>query len=110
MKTASNNRLALGIGIGCLLSLASLGSAEEPSAPPRAFIDGTGPGWEPLGEPDFVNVNCDPGTWTWEGGVVRCTGQPVGVTRTREPYTNFELVARWRHLQPGGNSGMFVWV
>jgi hypothetical protein len=23
--------------------------------------------------------------------------------------TNFELVAQWRHLQSGGNSGIFVW-
>ena len=45
----------------------------------------------------------------WEGDRVRCTGQPVGVIRTREPLTNFELVARWRHLKPGGNSGIFVW-
>ena len=29
--------------------------------------------------------------------------------RSVKPYTNFELVARWRHLKPGGNSGIFVW-
>src|SRR4051794_40852474 len=107
MKTASKYRLA--IGIVCLLSLAALGFAEGPSAPPKAFVDGTGPGWEPLGEPDFVNVNCDPKTWTWEDGAAHCTGQPVGVTRTRKTYTNFEMVAQWRHLKPGGNSGIFVW-
>jgi hypothetical protein len=31
------------------------------------------------------------------------------VIRTRKPVTNFELVAQWRHLQSGGNSGIFVW-
>jgi hypothetical protein len=31
------------------------------------------------------------------------------VTRTRKPFTNFELVAQWRHLRSGGNSGFFVW-
>ena len=40
---------------------------------------------------------------------MHCTGQPVGVTRTRKPLGNFELVAQWRHLQSGGNSGIFVW-
>ena len=60
-------------------------------------------------EEDFVNVNCDPETWTWKDGVVHCTGQPVGVTRSKTPYTNFGLVAEWRHLKSGGNSGVFVW-
>ena len=77
---------------------------------PRAFLDGTGPGWRSLGEADFAPVNGDADTWTWKDGEVRCSGQPVGVTRTRKTYTNFELVAQWRHLKSGGNSGIFVWV
>jgi len=76
---------------------------------PKAFMDGQGQGWTALGEADFVNVNCDPHTWRWEDGVAKCTGQPVGVIRTHEPITNFELVAEWRHLKAGGNSGIFVW-
>jgi hypothetical protein len=91
----------------CLLLI--LATAEEPQPLPRAFLDGTGPGWKALGENDFVNVNCDPDTWSWKDGVVRCTGKPVGVARTRKPVVNFELVAQWRHLHPGGNSGIFVW-
>jgi hypothetical protein len=77
---------------------------------PRAYLDGQGEGWRALGEADFVNVNGDPDTWTWrEDGSVHCTGQPVGVIRSRKPFTNFELVAQWRHLRSGGNSGIFVW-
>ena len=41
---------------------------------------------------------------------MHCTGKPVGVTRSQKPITNFELVAEWRHLKSGGNSGIFVWV
>jgi hypothetical protein len=97
-------------GIGCLLTLISAtGPAQEPSSPPRAFLDGTGTGWKALEEQDFVNVNCAPETWQWKDGVIECTGKPVGVTRTRKIYTNFELVAQWRHLRSGGNSGIFVW-
>jgi hypothetical protein len=40
---------------------------------------------------------------------VHCTAAPVGVTRTVKPVANFELVAQWRHLRSGGNSGIFVW-
>ncbi len=94
-------------GSTALLLLAA--RAEETAAPPRAFIDGNGPGWKELGEADFVRVNCDADTWTWQGGTVYCTGKPVGVTRSKMSYTNFELVARWRHLKSGGNSGVFVW-
>jgi len=57
-----------------------------------------------------VNVNCDENTWTWEGGLAKCTGTPVGVIRSKEKVTNFELVVEWRHLRSGGNSGVFVWV
>jgi hypothetical protein len=103
-------RLGLRVGIAGMACLAStFAAAEEKADLPKAFIDGTGPGWRALGEADFVNVNCDPNTWTWSDGTVRCTGKPVGVTRSKKPYTNFELVARWRHLQSGGNSGIFVW-
>ena len=76
---------------------------------PRPYLDGTGPGWKELVEDDFTDVNCDPETWTWKDGVIHCTGKPVGVIRTKKPVTNFELVAEWRHLRSGGNSGIFVW-
>ena len=57
-----------------------------------AAIDGSAPGFRPLGEADFVNVNGDDDTWTWKDGVAHCTGQPVGVIRSKEKFTNFELV------------------
>jgi hypothetical protein len=100
------------VGMGWLLAITAplaLGMSDEPSAAPKAFLDGNGSGWKALGEDDFVKVNCDPSTWTWKDGIVHCTGTPVGVTRTRKPLTNFELVAQWRHLRSGGNSGFFVW-
>jgi len=84
--------------------------AAEPDAAPKAFVDGTGPGWIWLGEADFVNVNCHADTWTWTNGEAHCTGQPVGVIRSKKLYTNFELVAQWRHLRSAGNSGIFIWV
>jgi hypothetical protein len=102
----------IGIGIGWLLAIAAplaLSMSDEPSDFPKAFLDGTGPGWKSLGEENFTNVNCNSDTWTWKAGVLHCTGRPVGVMRTKEPLTNFELVAQWRHLRSGGNSGIFVW-
>ena len=94
--------------ISAMCMLVVVGLADEPSSLPKAFIDGTGPGWRPLEESDFVNVNGKPDTWSFRDGVVHCTGQPVGVTRTRKLFGNFELVAQWRHLRSGGNSGIFV--
>ena len=83
--------------------------ADKPLEEPKACIDGTGPDWKALGEDDFVNVNCDKDTWTWKDDDVHCTGKPVGVCRTKKTYTNFELVAQWRHNRSAGNSGIFVW-
>ena len=78
-------------------------------AKPKAFVDGTGPGWKALGEQDFVNVNCASNTFTWKEGTVTCTGKPVGVISSVNVYTNFELVVEWRHMKHAGNSGVFVW-
>ncbi len=74
-----------------------------------AQIDGSGPGWKTLGEEDFELVNLDADTWTWDGSTAKCTGLPIGVERTKKQFTNFEMVAHWRHLKSGGNSGFFVW-
>jgi hypothetical protein len=91
------------------IGISSVGSAQEASMP-GAVIDGTGPGWRDLTEADFTKVNCEPATWTWKGpGQVHCTGKPVGVIRTKDPITNFEMVAEWRHQEFGGNSGIFAW-
>jgi hypothetical protein len=84
-------------------------SAQGP-APARAFLDGTGPGWRALEAQDFAGVNGDQDTWTWQGEVLHSSGKPIGVMRTRQQVTNFELVVEWRHLESGGNSGVFVWV
>jgi hypothetical protein len=95
----------------CLLAFLFLSAAAvaQDGDLPKAFIDGSGPGWRTLGEQDFVNVNCDADTWSFTGGQIQCTGRPTGVMRTKEPLTNFELVVQWKHLRPGGNSGVFVW-
>jgi Domain of Unknown Function (DUF1080) len=108
MRATTRDCVMLG-AILFLAVVAERGLTDEAAGLPRAFVDGTGPGWRALGEADFVNVNCDPETWTWKDGEAHCTGQPVGVIRTRKPVANFELVAQWRHLRSGGNSGIFVW-
>jgi hypothetical protein len=91
-------------------SAASTGFPQDPQNPPKAFIDGLGPGWRTLEEKDFAGVNGNPDTWTWKGDLLTCSGLPVGVMRTRQKFTNFELVVQWRHLRSGGNSGVFAWV
>lgn len=73
------------------------------------IIIGLGADWTPLGLDDFVNVNCAEDTWNSKDGVIYCTGQPVGVIRSKKPYDNFEMVIEWRHMRSGGNSGVFVW-
>lgn len=104
------NRSSIGGVLSALaLLVAVYPSAAEESAVTKAFIDGNGPGWVSLGGKDFENVNCDAQTWKWTDGLAECTGQPVGVIRSVKQFTNFELVAQWRHLKAGGNSGIFLW-
>lgn len=94
-----------------LISLLSLVPGQPlETTPQQAFIDGTGPGWRSLGEKDFTNVNCNLDTWVWKDDLLSCTGKPIGVMRSREIFTNFELVVEWNHRRSAGNSGVFVWV
>jgi hypothetical protein len=57
----------------------------------------------------WVSVNTAPDTWTVRGGLLVCSGKPIGVMRTERMYENFLLAVDWMHLEPGGNSGMFLW-
>lgn len=57
----------------------------------------------------WVNVNTDPDTWSVREGMIICKGQPIGVMRTDRQYENFVLHIEWMHLEPGGNSGVFIW-
>lgn len=112
MTTSSKTRAVVSwlFVLTCLVALSSERIwSDEPPALRKATIDGSEPGWRPLTESDFQDVNCDPETWTFKEGVIYCTGKPVGVIRTKKQVTNFELVVEWRHMKSAGNSGVFVW-
>ncbi len=57
----------------------------------------------------WVNVNTAPDTWKVKDGILICSGHPIGVMRSDKQYENFILHIEWKHLEPGGNSGVFLW-
>lgn len=57
----------------------------------------------------WVDVNTSPDTWKVQDGVLISTGKPIGVMRSEKQYENFILHVEWRHMEKGGNSGVFVW-
>jgi hypothetical protein len=57
----------------------------------------------------WVNVNTAKDTWRYENGMLLCSGRPTGVLRSERQYENFVLHVEWMHMEPGGNSGMFLW-
>jgi hypothetical protein len=57
----------------------------------------------------WVNVNTDPDTWRVKDGLLICKGKPIGVMRSEKQYENFVLHIEWMHMEPGGNSGVFIW-
>ena len=58
----------------------------------------------------WVDVNTSPTTWSVNNeGLLVCHGQPIGVMRSERMYENFVLVVEWRHMEAGGNSGVFLW-
>lgn len=57
----------------------------------------------------WVNVNTAEDTWKVKDGLLICSGLPIGVMRTARQYENFIMEIEWRHMEAGGNSGVFVW-
>lgn len=57
----------------------------------------------------WINVNTAKDTWHTEKDMLVCTGRPIGVMRSEKQYENFILHVEWMHMEPGGNSGVFVW-
>jgi hypothetical protein len=57
----------------------------------------------------WVPVNVAPETFTVHDGLIVSTGKPTGVLRSDRQYENFIVELEWRHMQPGGNAGLFVW-
>ncbi len=100
----------------CVIAFAFLVSptwADEPavrlSDSSCVFMGTDAAGWRDLGFDEFVNANCDDDTWTTADGVIRCTGKPVGVLKSKREFTNLEISLEWRHLEAAGNSGVFLW-
>lgn len=95
----------LAIGLVCITTLLLCGRFEASAADVPQFQDLFNgkdlSGW--------VNVNTDKDTWTVRDGLLVCTGRPIGVMRTEKQYENFILHIEWRHMEPGGNSGVFAW-
>lgn len=58
---------------------------------------------------NWINVNTAKDTWKREKDLLVCSGKPIGVMRSEKMYENFILEVEWKHLEAGGNSGVFVW-
>ncbi|HWK59285.1 MAG TPA: DUF1080 domain-containing protein [Parapedobacter sp.] len=57
----------------------------------------------------WINVNTEADTWRRDGDLLVCSGHPIGVMRSEKQYENYILTVEWRHMEAGGNSGMFMW-
>ena len=83
------------------LTVASAWAFDDPGAFHDLFNGKDLTGW--------VNVNTDKTTWQVKDGLLICSGHPIGVMRSDREYENFVLHVEWRHMEPGGNSGVFAW-
>ncbi len=92
-------RAALIVLLGSLLPLTAAGQAAPQF---RELFNGKDlTGW--------INVNTAQDTWKFRGELLICSGRPLGVLCSEQQYENFVLHLEWRHMEAGGNSGIFVW-
>lgn len=83
----------------CLITRALIAADDEGFVPMFNGKDLTG----------WVPTCIAPETFTVRDGLVVTSGQPVGTLRTEKMYENFIIEFDWRHMQSGGNSGLFIW-
>jgi hypothetical protein len=94
-------RIVLSI-LGALLTIGTVGAIADTAPPFIDLFNGKDlSGW--------VNVNTAEDTWKVRDGLLICSGHPIGVMRSAKQYENFILHIEWMHMEPGGNSGVFVW-
>jgi len=101
MRNQKRSVLGLFGGTLLLLSCFSTTQAEQPAKFRDLFNGKDLAGW--------VDVNTSPETWSVHDGLLVCTGLPIGVMRSEKQYENFLLHIEWRHMEAGGNSGVFIW-
>jgi hypothetical protein len=69
--------------------------------------------WQPLFNGKDLSgwkiVNVAPTTFSVRDGMIVSTGKPTGTMRTERMYENFVMEVEWRHMQPMGNAGVFIW-
>src|SRR5690606_495175 len=57
----------------------------------------------------WYNVNTETDTWDHQDSILVCHGIPIGVIRSGRQFENYILHVEWKHMEAGGNSGMFMW-
>ena len=57
----------------------------------------------------WIDVNTSKETWHVKDEMIICSGKPIGVMRSDTQYENFIMEIEWRHMEAGGNSGVFIW-
>jgi hypothetical protein len=107
-------KILAGIGMAFLFVLFCIPSLHAQSKPIKFGTElkfaQTTSGGKPKGESiNWINVNTDPDTWRVEKDLLICKGKPIGVMRSEKLYENFILQVEWKHMEAGGNSGVFVW-
>ncbi|WP_449437341.1 3-keto-disaccharide hydrolase [Pedobacter steynii] len=107
-------RILRGIGMAFLFMLPCNSSLFAQSKPIKfgteLKFEQTTRGNKAKGQPiNWTNVNTDPDTWRVDKDLLICKGKPIGVMRSEKLYENFILQVEWKHMEAGGNSGVFVW-
>lgn len=97
----SHHYVTVARALAVLLVGAAFAGAEDPGEFCDLFNGADLTGW--------VNVNTAEDTWSVRDGLLVCSGHPIGVMRSEKQYENFILHIEWRHMEAGGNSGVFVW-
>ena len=99
----------------CILLMVTISAIGKAQSPSFEFEFGEEAAWTgtkehgPSQPIKWINVNTEDSTWASNEEGLVCYGNPIGVVRSEKKYENFLMHIEWRHMDPGGNSGTFIW-
>ena len=107
-KASRRDFLQTSAGVAAAIVADAGPASAQPAAP-----QGDTPAFRPMfNGKDLSGWVVAPGaekTWSVRDGLVICSGRPNTILRTDRHYENFVMQVEWMHLEPGGNSGLYVW-
>jgi hypothetical protein len=113
MASSASRRDFLGASAAVAAAVAGYSPGASSQTPPQGGSANDLSGFRPLFNgrdlTGWMPMSGGEKTWSVRDGTIICSGHPNGLMRSDRQYENFVVQLEWMHIEPGGNSGFYIW-